>query len=271
MNDKVVSPRVRAELSRVEAERGVRVLYACESGSRAWGCASRDSDWDVRFLYVHKREWYLGVENHRDVVEQMLDEPFGPGSPELDLGGWELRKALRLLRKSNPPLLEWLKSPLVYAQDEVFHAEFSALAADYYSSERCFAHYLHMAFGNWRDYLRGRDAVRLKKYLYVFRPLLACRWIARDLGPAPMLFSDMLGVLEESDVRSAVDALVARKVSSDELDVEAPVPVLNEFIAAELPRLEAQMSRAEPASDASALDRFLQRWMEAAFEPMGAN
>ena len=271
MNDQVVSPRVRVELSRVEAERGVRVLFACESGSRAWGFASRDSDWDVRFLYVHKREWYLGVENRRDVVEQMLDEPFGPGSPELDLGGWELRKALRLLRKSNPPLLEWLKSPLVYAQDAQFHAEFSALAADYYSSERCFAHYLHMAFGNWRDYLRGRDAVRLKKYLYVFRPLLACRWIAHGLGPAPMLFSDMLEMLDEPEVRSAVDALVARKQSSDELDVEAPVPVLNKFIAAELPRLESQMSRAEPASDVGALDRFLQRWMEAAFAPAPNN
>ena len=80
-----------------------------------------------------------------------------------------------------------------------------------------------------------------------------------------MLFSDMLEMLDEPEVRAAVDALVARKMSSDELDVEAPVPVLNEFIAAELPRLESQLSRAEPASDASALDRFLQRWMEAAF------
>jgi hypothetical protein len=201
----------------------------------------------------------------------MLDEPFGPGSPELDLGGWELRKALRLLRKSNPPLLEWLKSPLVYAEDARFHAEFSALAEDYYSPERCFAHYLHMAFGNWRDYLRGRERVRLKKYLYVFRPLLACRWIARGHGAALMLFSDMLGVLEEADVRAALDALVARKMASDELDDEPPVPVLNEFIAAELPLLEAQLSRAEKANDASALDAFLRRWMDAAFAPVANN
>jgi predicted nucleotidyltransferase len=105
------------------------------------------------------------------------------------VSGWELRKALRLLRKSNPPLLEWLKSPIVYQHDPVFAAEFGALAAEFYSPRRCFAHYLHMAHGNWRDYLRGRDEVSLKKYLYVFRPLLACRWIERQLGQVPMLFA----------------------------------------------------------------------------------
>ena len=137
-----------------------------QSGSRAWGFASRDSDYDVRFLYVHRQDWYLSVEDRRDVIELPISE-------DLDVSGWELRKALRLLRKSNPPLLEWLKSPIVYRYDPAFAAEFGALAAEFYSPRRCFAHYLHMAFGNWRDYLRGRESVSLKKYLYVFRPLLA--------------------------------------------------------------------------------------------------
>ena len=106
MQDNQVHQRVRDALARVEAERNVRVLYACESGSRAWGFVSRDSDYDVRFLYVHPRDWYLSVEDRRDVIEQPLND-------ELDVSGWELRKALRLLRKSNPPLLEWLKSPVV--------------------------------------------------------------------------------------------------------------------------------------------------------------
>src|SRR5882762_7904714 len=136
------------ELRRIEEHYDVKVLYACESGSRAWGFASLDSDYDVRFLYVHSRDWYLSIENRRDVIE----EPISEG---LDISGWELRKALRLLRKSNPPLLEWTKSPVVYRHDPVFAAEFGALATEFYSPRRCFAHYLHMAFGNWRDYLRG--------------------------------------------------------------------------------------------------------------------
>ena len=186
MHGNEVFQRVRHALAQVETERNVRVLFACESGSRAWGFASRDSDYDVRFLYVHRRDWYLSVEDRRDVIEQ-------PIADDLDVSGWELRKALRLLRKSNPPLLEWLKSPVVYRHDPVFAAEFGALATEFYSPRRCFAHYLHMAFGNWRDYLRGRDEVSLKKYLYVFRPLLACRWIERQLGQVPMLFAQLVG------------------------------------------------------------------------------
>ena len=125
MHGNEVFQRVRDALAQVEAERNVRVLFACESGSRAWGFASRDSDYDVRFLYVHRRDWYLSVEDRRDVIEQPLAD-------DLDVSGWELRKALRLLRKSNPPLLEWLKSPVVYRHDPVFAAEFGALAAEFY-------------------------------------------------------------------------------------------------------------------------------------------
>ena len=258
MHGNEVFQRVRHALAQVEAERNVRVLFACESGSRAWGFASRDSDYDVRFLYVHRRDWYLSVEDRRDVIEQ-------PIADDLDVSGWELRKALRLLRKSNPPLLEWLKSPVVYRHDPVFAAEFGALATEFYSPRRCFAHYLHMAFGNWRDYLRGRGEVSLKKYLYVFRPLLACRWIERQLGQVPMLFAQLVeGVLDEADVRLALDELVARKQAGDELAVAPPVEALSRFIEAELPRLEALAEPDDAAGDVDELNGFFRRYALAA-------
>ncbi len=125
---------VGKELRRIEQAYDVRVLYACESGSRAWSFASQDSDYDVRFLYVHSRDWYLSIEDRRDVIEE-------PISDSLDISGWELRKTLRILRKSNPPLLEWRKSPVVYAWDEEFVSEFKQLADEYYSPARCFQHY----------------------------------------------------------------------------------------------------------------------------------
>src|SRR4029434_7299090 len=134
MHGNEVFQRVRHALAQVEAERNVRVLFACESGSRAWGVASRDSDYDVRFLYVHRRDWYLSVEDRRDVIEQ-------PIADELDLSVAWLRKALRLLRKSTPPLLEWLKSPIVYRHEPVFAAEFGGLAAEFYSPRLFFAHH----------------------------------------------------------------------------------------------------------------------------------
>ncbi len=242
---------VGEELRRIEQMHDVRVLYACESGSRAWGFASQDSDYDVRFLYVHPRNWYLSIEDRRDVIEEPINDA-------LDISGWELRKALRLLRKSNPPLLEWLKSPVVYAWDEEFVLEFKHLAADYYSPARCFRHYLHMAFGNARDYLK-HDLVWMKKYLYVLRPLLACRWIERDLGQVPMLFDELVEtVVEEPDVRVAIAQLLVRKKAGDELDRAPKIEALSGFIAAELARLETVLPPEESAPDPLALNRFFQ-------------
>ncbi len=258
MHGNEVFQRVRNALAQVEAERNVRVLFACESGSRAWGFASSDSDYDVRFLYVHRRDWYLSVEDRRDVIEQ-------PIADDLDVSGWELRKALRLLRKGNPPLLEWLKSPVVYRHDPVFAAEFGALATEFYSPRRCFAHYLHMAYGNWRDYLRDREEVSLKKYLYVFRPLLACRWIERQLGQVPMLFAQLVeGVLDEADVRAALAELVARKQAGEELAVAPPVEALTRFIEAELPRLETLNEPDDAAGEVEDLNGFFRRYALAA-------
>ena len=142
-----------------------------------------------------------------------------------------------------------------------FAAEFGTLAAEFYSPRRCFAHYLHMAFGNWRDYLRGREEVSLKKYLYVFRPLLACRWIERSLGQVPMLFNELVeGVLEEREVREALSALVARKQTGDELSVAPPDEVLSRFVVQELQRLKALNEPEDVAGDVSDLNRFFRRY-----------
>jgi hypothetical protein len=258
MQNQNVQRRVRDVLAQVETERRVRVLFACESGSRAWGFESRDSDYDVRFLYVHQRDWYLSVEARRDVIELPIAE-------DLDVSGWDLRKALGLLRKSNPPLLEWLKSPIVYACDPAFLAAFNELAAEFYSPRRCFAHYLHMALGNWRHYLLGREEVSLKKYLYVFRPLFACRWIERRHGQVPMLFAELVeSVLDETDVRHALDELVARKQAGEELAVAPPVEALSCFLAAELPRLEALAEAEEAVANVEELNRFFRRFALAA-------
>jgi predicted nucleotidyltransferase len=168
---------------------------------------------------------------------------------------------LRLLRKSNPPLLEWLKSPVVYRHEPEFTREFSELAAGFYSPRRCFAHYLHMASGNWRHYLEGRGQVSLKKYLYVFRPLLACRWIERGSGQVPMLFHELVeGVLEESEVHFALDELVRRKQSGDELALAAPVPVLSDFVERELLRLKSLDNPVDHDGDVEDLNRFFRSY-----------
>ena len=147
--------RIMQALDEIESRHEVRVLFACESGSRGWGFASPDSDYDVRFVYVPRIPWYLRVEAQRDVIEL-------PISDELDVSGWELRKALRLLRRSNPTLLEWLDSPVIYREQAQAAAGMRALAAQFFSPMRGRYHYLAMAKKNFRGYLQG-DTVRLKK------------------------------------------------------------------------------------------------------------
>jgi len=243
--------KIQSELNRIESQYDVRVLYAVESGSRAWGFASTDSDFDVRFIYLHKPEWYLSVETKRDVIEE-------PISDSLDISGWDLRKALGLLRKSNPPLLEWLNSPIVYRENAEFTSSFRALAAKYYSPEKCFLHYLHMARGNFRDYLRG-DEIWLKKCLYVLRPICSCRWIERELGPMPMEFTKVVDkTIDDVMLRFAIADLILRKRNGEELDRAPRVPVISDFIESELARLATVAPAKTALPSITELDEFFQ-------------
>lgn len=226
------SESIDARLGEVERERGVRILYAAESGSRAWGFASKDSDFDVRFIYVHPRDRYLSLRELRDVIEPPVDGL-------LDFSGWDLRKALSLFRKSNPPLLEWLGSPIVYVDRDGLAERLRTLLAESFSPQRCMYHYLHMAQGNFREYLKG-DVVRLKKYLYVLRPLLACLWIERHGTMPPTEFRRTLDAADlPKPVREAVDDLLIRKMAGPELDDGPRIPALNELIEGMMARFEA--------------------------------
>jgi len=223
---------IATRLSAVEAEHDVRILFACEAGSRAWGFASPDSDWDVRFTYVHDLDWYLSVEGRRDVIELPIVDDY-------DINGWELRKNLRLLRKSNPVLLEWLNSPIQYRCDVGFLGTMRVLANDYYSPAACFHHYLHMARGNWREYLHGLE-VKLKKYLYVLRPVLACRWIEAGHGIVPVEFGRLVdAMVMDTKLRGAIESLLARKQATSELGTGMAIPEIDEFLSTEITRLSA--------------------------------
>lgn len=240
---------ILAMLTRIEEEHGVRVVYACESGSRGWGFASPDSDYDARFIYVHPLEWYLRVEPGRDVIEF-------PPTDILDVNGWELRKALGLLRKGNATLIEWMDSPVVYAADENFVRALKGAMAAVFRPERSFHHYFHMARGNFNEYLRG-DRIRLKKYFYVLRPLLAAVWVERGLGMPPMRFEALVeGVVDEPPLLDAIGELIQAKRRAGEMESAAPIPVLHEFLERELSRL-AEVKVAVGENDFSVLDRLL--------------
>lgn len=270
-----VSPPVREtillHLATIEREHAVSVLFACESGSRGWGFASPDSDYDVRFVYVHRREWYLTVQPGRDVIEL-------PISGELDINGWDLRKALALLRNSNPVLLEWLRSPIVYCQHPVLGPRLAELAARHLSLARAWHHYHSMARKNCREHLFG-EVVRYKKYLYVLRPLLAARWIRQGRGAPPMRFSDLAeGTLagpEHAALRDEINHLLEVKMRAGEAATSPRWEGLHAFVVSELEAAAAQAleptergDRGERA-DRAELDAFLREAIEA-FEAASA-
>jgi predicted nucleotidyltransferase len=247
-----VTTAIRTALADIERTHRVRVLHAAESGSRAWGFASPDSDFDARFVYAHEVAWYLSVgertrpnQPQRDVIEQML-----PG--DLDVSGWDLRKALRLAAQGNATVAEWLRSPLVYAGDDTARTRLRAIVDGAYQPLPAWHHYRAMATRNTRQHLAG-DTVKLKKYFYVLRPLLCAQWLAEGRGIPPMEFATLLdALLPDGVVRAAIDALVAAKRVTAEFGSGPHVPVLDEFIAAGLAAPFPDLP--DPGVDHEALD-----------------
>ncbi len=260
--DPTIHTEILHRLSRIEEEEGIRIFYACESGSRAWGFPSRDSDYDVRFLYLRPLDWYLSidVENRRDVVERPVDGIY-------DINGWDVRKGLNLLYRSNPPLMEWLRSPIVYREDGEVAEGLRELLPVYYSPRSAFYHYLQMARGNFRSYMTGEE-VRQKKYFYILRPLLAIRWIEGKLGPVPMEFDELVAqTVDAEPLRRAIADLIEKKRDGEELDLGPQIPEISRFIEREIERVEGMEEGATPPQrekgSMEELNRFFRTTVEA--------
>ncbi len=251
MHDKILK-----ELKDIEDREHVKILYACESGSRAWGFESADSDYDVRFIYIRPRDWYLSIDPGRDVIERPIDEV-------LDVSGWDLPKALQLYRKSNPPMVEWLQSPICYLEQGVLAQTLRDLMPQYFSARACMHHYLNMARGSYKDHCKG-ETIKLKKYFYVLRPILACEWILADLGPVPMRFTDMVDrLIEQPSLHRAIEDLIAQKRTVGEMGTGPKIPVISQYIDQQMQRLES-ISTEMPAvrGDTEMLNRIFRDTLE---------
>lgn len=221
---------IQKKLEDIEAQEGVKILHCVESGSRAWGFASPDSDYDVRFVYVRRREDYLKLGGIRDVIEWQLDDV-------LDINGWDVQKYLRLLFKSNPTTFEWDLSPIVYKTTDEWK-QVSAVTGQYFQKKHLLYHYLSMAKHNEHAYLRGEE-VSLKKYLYVLRPLLACRWILDQGTPPPIEFAQLTDAELPSDLTAPLEDLLEKKRSTPEIGKGPHIPAIDRFIEAEFEALDA--------------------------------
>ena len=217
-------PRIQTALRQLEATHGICILYACESGSRAWGFPSPDSDFDVRFIYCHPADWYLALDEGPDTLNFPVDD-------ELDLAGWELRKALRLLRGSNASLFEWLQSPIVYYEALDFRARLAPLFSATFNLKAGLHHYLGQLRRGVEEDLISSD-VRLKRLFYALRSALAARWIRERHTVPPMEFAALRQLLP-APLETTVSALLAAKASANEKTTVPRPAALSEFLQQE--------------------------------------
>lgn len=243
---------IQEKLKEIEKHEDVKIILAVESGSRAWGGESKDSDYDVRFLYVRKPKSYLKLEGVRDVIEWQLDDV-------LDINGWDIQKALRLLYKSNPTLFEWCASPMIY-QQTAEATELKKLLNVYFSEKKSLFHYWHMADSNYREYLKTAK-VKAKKYFYVLRPILASKWIVKYQEAPPIEFIKLVDALMEEELKEIVFELLEEKKQTNELDWVNKIDVFNDYIEKELPilRKTAEESLDKKQSQWDALDDYFLR------------
>lgn len=225
---------IAGKLLEIERDNNVKILYACESGSGAWGFASPDSDYDVRFIYTQPAADYLSIRERRDVIELPVNEV-------LDISGWDIRKALQLFLKSNAPLFEWLQSPIVYQENAAFKNELLNLADTYFSGRAACHHYLSMARNTFEHDLQ-EDEVRIKKYFYALRPLMAALWIIERKSLPPMEFDKLRTLISNGRWNSTVNDLLERKKAADEKTLIQPVGLLQSWIAETLERCREQAS-----------------------------
>lgn len=260
--EKLVSPDARAlietRLTAIAAEHDVKILYACESGSRAWGFPSPDSDFDVRFVYVYPANWYLSLEEDRDVIDLPIeDTPVGL----LDIGGWDLRKTLRLLSKSNPVIWEWLQSPICY-QNNLDLRGYRNILDPFFSPILACHHYLSICRNTMNQACVG-PSVKIKKYFYMLRPLLAAAWIERYHSIPPMELDLLLPLLDDQpEIKNAIIRLQERKQHIDEQVPITRIDMIDGYLMNEVARLQkAAKILPAGAGNKASLNRLFQQYL----------
>lgn len=224
---------VGRKLKEIEERENIKVLHAAESGSRAWGIASPDSDYDVRFVYVRPMDFYLKLQDKKDFIDWELNQV-------LDINGWDITKALQHFYKSNATLYEWGNSPIIYKTTPQWE-KIMKLAEEYFSGKSAMYHYYGTARKNYEAYLM-EDMVKYKKYFYVLRPILACKWIEKKKCPPPVLFQTLAEEILEKEMKPAVDRLVEAKLQMTESEKRGKIQELNDYIQEKLEYYQALLS-----------------------------
>ena len=250
--------KILQRLAEIESKYDVKVLLAVEAGSRAWGFESKDSDYDVRFVYIHRKEWYLSLVDGRDVIEEM--DPDGV----MDFAGWDLKKALILMGKGNCSFAEWLNAPIAYYRNTDFFEAINGLKGEYFRKVSAVNHYYHMAMNHDKRYLEKRGC-EIKRFMYHLRGLLAAKWSAAHGTYPPVLFEQLVArMVDDESIRKEIGRLVDLKKEGREHNTAIVNDTLISYangIAAEIESLFGTFPE-ESTPDFRRLDEFFIKTLE---------
>ncbi|MGM0839660.1 MAG: nucleotidyltransferase domain-containing protein [Bacillota bacterium] len=197
------------KLKSIEREERVRILYAVEAGSRAWGYHTDESDYDVRFIYIREVPAYLNLQGTKDVIVK-------PVQYSIEFSGWDLSKALKLLRKSNPSLMEWLTNENVYIEHPDIE-KVRKLREQTFSPTRCLIHYYHMGKRNMEKY-SNEEIKDLKKMMTIIRPWLAFKWIKEYQTFPPNGVNEMVdSITMNEEMKATISSMLLSRVNGKEV------------------------------------------------------
>lgn len=225
-----IQKEILEKLEEIEVRENVKVLHAVESGSRAWGVESPDSDYDVRFIYMRSKEDYFRLDEVKDVIEWQLDEV-------LDINGWDIKKTLIQFHKGNATLFEWANSPVVYKTTGIWENIYKE-CRQYFSKKVALCHYYGTANSTYRQYLM-EEQVRYKKYIYALRPLLACRYIEDNGSIPPVRFDELLLQKLDDGLYDEIMRMLEIKAQSDEKALNPRMPLIHQYIENEIAKYDA--------------------------------
>jgi predicted nucleotidyltransferase len=248
---------IQKQLTKIETNNAVKILYACESGSRAWGFPSPNSDYDVRFIYVHELDWHLSLLDKKDTIDLPINN-------DLDIGGWEIKKALGLLWKSNAPLLEWLQSPIVYQTNSVFIHEIQHFCQTCFSPIGAMHHYLNMS-KKYFEACQESNQVKLKKYFYALRTVISGIWI-REKGTMPPIELAQMYEIVPQEVQDKIQALIEIKSAQNEDYLHRREPVIDLFLKEAIMKNEGIANELPSGKgDLEKLDNFYRKIVKGAY------
>ena len=209
-------------INQLEKEKGITILLAAESGSRAWGCPSPDSDYDVRIIYKRPKSEYLEIDDRPDTINYFHGEL-------LDINGWDLKKTLKLIRKSNATPFEWAQSPIKYKEIDNFSSTILNLSKEYFQPRHTVNHYRGIAKNSYlSNDLSGE--IKLKKLFYVLRPLMAAKWIIIKNEIPPMDIPNLISIIHENDIVQHINNLLKIKSAANEDYVHKMDKLIIDFI-----------------------------------------